>query len=445
MKPTAKQLEIINSRLPGTRLSAEQVEVLPFRVFDNKVTDRYTIMSKEMMEKLVFDLNAGHAAFNRLHQSNTTLPVGRSVNAKLVRVPSPGASRGADQMDPNRPLYEVHANMYAVIQNHDGTPSLDGKEIVDKYNTGSVYACSAGVQTGFYKCNICGNDIRDWQKCDHMLGRKYSVDEKPKLCMALMTGHDIQDGVAMDCGVYEVSAVTAGGVANAGVLTQTFGHYSEGTDLAEFKKSAFADNKEINARITFEAMPVEHTPEPNFERNDDMALDEKDVKAMIDSRFGTIEADKAKLEVEYKHLDEKYKGLNDKLTAAVAEADKFAAEITSLKEDFAAEKVKLEETFAAEKATMLAEKEAFTAEKATLEAFKAEYIDGVVAAAAKIGKTTPAEDYTGKSLDELKAISTEYADELNRQFPDHGRQSTAGNQDVDTYSGIPDSAFKTDK
>lgn len=445
MKPTAEQLAIINSRLPGTRLSAEQVEVLPFRVFDNKVTDRYTVMSKEMMAKLVFDLNAGHAAFNRLHQSNSTLPVGRSVNAKLVRVPSPGASRGTDQLDPNRPLYEVHANMYAVVQNHDGSVAEDGKEIADKYNTGSAYACSAGVQTGFYQCNICGNDIRDWQKCDHMLGRTYSVNEKPKLCMALMTGHDIQDGVAMDCGVYEVSAVTAGGVANAGVLTQTFGHYSEGTDLAEFKKSAFADNKAINARITFEALPVQTPAESNFERNDNMALEERDVKAMIDSHFGTIAADKTRLEVELKHMDEKYKMQGEQLAAASVKIDEYVSSIAALKDEFAKDKTAMEEAFAAEKAALAADKDAYEQEKSNLEAFKAEYIEGIVAAAAKIGKTTPAADYAGKSLEELKALSAEYADELNRQFPNHGRQSADGNQDTEVYSGIPDSAYKTDK
>lgn len=429
MKPTQEQLNIINGRLPGTKLTSDMVEVLPFRVFDNAVTDRFTVMSQEMMAKVAQDLNEGRAAFNKLHQSREELPVGRSVNAKMMLT--------ADQRR------EVHANMYAVVKNFDGSCAEDGKELADKYNTGSVYACSAGVSVGFYKCNICGNDIRDWQNCEHSPGKMYKVDEQPKQCIALMTGRNIQDGIAMDCGIYEVSAVTAGGVANAGVLTETFGQYSEGTDIGEFKKTAFADNKEVNARITFEALHVEQAPESNQERISTMAMEEKDVQKMIDSQFGTIVADKAKLEVEFKHLDEKFQAAEAGFATLKADSDAAKAEFATKEAALVAEKDALVAEFAAKEEAFTAEKEAFTAEKDALAAFKAEYVSLVHAAGVKIGKTEEITVYESKPLDELKTLHTEYADELNRQFPS-GRQTNDEQLEQSEYSGIPAELYKTD-
>lgn len=448
MKPTKEQLDIINSRLPGTKLTESMVEVLPFRVFDNAVTDRFTVMSKEMMAKVAKDLNEGRAAFNKLHQSRESLPVGRSVNAKVVASPGmsgrhAGMMTGMDQLNPDRKMTEVHANMYAVIQNPDGTVAPDGKELADKYNTGSVYACSAGVQVGFYKCNVCGNDIRDWRNCEHSPGKTYVVEEKPVQCMALMTGHNIQDGMAMDCGIYEVSAVTAGGVANAGVLTETFGQYSEGTDIGEFKKTAFADTKEINARITFEALHVESAPESNHERTPTMAMEEKDVQKMIDSQFGTIVADKAKLEVEFKHLEEKLQAKEAEFATLKTDSDTAKAEFATKEAALIAEKDTLVAEFAAKEEAFTAEKAEFTAEKDGLAAFKAEYVSLVHAAGVKIGKTDELTVYESKTLEELKTLNTEYADELNRLFPS-GRQTTDEQPEASEYSGVPAELFKTD-
>lgn len=448
MKPTQEHLDIINSRLPGTKMTADMVEILPFRVFDNAVTDRFTVMSPEMMAKVAKDLNDGRAAFNKLHQSREELPVGRSVNARLMSdgnetMPTMDGMRPMmDPMDPNRVKMEVHANMYAVIKNPDGSCEEDGMELANKYNTGAVYACSAGVSVGFYKCNICGNDIRDWQTCDHSPGKFYVVDEKPKQCMALMTGRNIQDGMAMDCGIYEVSAVTAGGVANAGVLTETFGKYSEGTDIGEFKKGAFADTKVLNARITFEALHVESAPEQK-QKEFNMALEEKDVQKMIDTQFGAIVSDKAKLEVEYKHLDEKFQAVTADLTAVKAELATARSEFATSTEAFATEKATLTAEFAAKEATFTTDKAAYEAEKADFEAFKAEYVNSVFEAGNKIGKTDALEVYASKTLTELKTMSVEFANELNK-LPT-GRQSSDAPPTEGVYSYVPDSLFKTDK
>lgn len=394
MKPTAEQLAIINGRLPGTKVTEDQVDVLPFMAFDQKRTDRYTVMTLEMMRKIELDMNEGRVAFNALHRSQTTLPVGRSINARIVGT-------------------ELLANMYAVHTRPDGTPFVDAKELVDKYNTGAVYACSLGVSVGFYKCNICGNDIRDWSSCDHIPGRTYSVDEKPKQCIAYMTGRDIQNGVAMDCGAYELSGVTAGGVANAGVLTQTFGKYDNEADPAEFKKSAFEAGKQIEDHVAFYA----YSTETNNEEVPTMQKDE--VKALVVEYTKEIVTDKVKAETAYEALKAEFDKATEAAVLLQAEFDKVSGEFASLKETYA---------------TLEAEVEG-------LKVFKAEFIGVVEAAGTAVGESA---EYATMDLKALKTAYAAYRDKLNalpagQQVVDEA-QSDAG---LSVFSAIPDGCFKS--
>jgi hypothetical protein len=239
----------------------------------------------------------------------------------------------------------------------------------------------------------------------------------------------------MDCSIYEVSAVTAGGVARAGVLTEAFGRYSEGTDIGEFKKEAFADNKDVPARILFETFHVQPAPESTLMRISSM--EKTEVEAMINAQFGTIVADKAKLEVEYKHLGEKFELTNTELVGAKAEIATLAAanlDFTAKNASLLTEKAGIETTFAAER-------DGLNAEKTTLTAYKDAYVAIVTTASVKVGKTV---DHTTLDLPALQTAYTAYCEELNTMFPT-GRQTTDAVADNVAYSGIPESVFKTDK
>lgn len=399
MRPTKEQLAVINSRLPGTEVTAEQLEVLPFMAFDQKRTDRYTVMTKEMMRKIELDMNEGRVAFNSLHRSQSTLPVGRSINARI---------KGT----------ELHANMYAVHTRPDGTPFEDAKELVDKFNTGAVYACSLGVSVAFYKCNICGNDIRDWSNCEHMLGKTYMKNEQPIICIAAMTGHDIVDGIAMDCGAYELSGVTAGGVANAGILTSTFSKYESGADSIEFKKTAFENMKEIQDQVTFFA----HTTEVKNEEESTMKVEE--IKALVEEYTKDAVTEKVKVEAAFAALKTDFEALKSENATIKAEFDKATASAAELKSSYEALEAQVVE---------------LTKSKDMAETFKAEYISIVEAAATTLGKASA--DYAAMELEALKELYATYRDEIN--LLPAGRQSTDELGDPATdYSAIPADCFK---
>lgn len=431
MKPTTQDLATINSRLPGTQLNASQVEVLPFRLFDNQVTDRYTIMSPEMMNKLVLDANNGMIAFNSMHQSRSTLPVGRSVAGQIVK------SGGVTQMQ---------VKMYAVTQRPDGTPMEDGKDLADRYNTGAVYACSAGVQVGFYKCSICGNDIRDYMNCDHFPGETYTIDEKPVVATALMTGRDIQNGVAMDCGCYECSAVTAGGVRNASVLTETFGKYDKGVDPKEFKKSQF-EGKDIAEHITL--MPYAATTiKEEVPMGEQAQTQDKD---LLSKNYELI-ADKAKIEVKLATVEGEFNLLKSTSEATAKVLETTQAEFAKAKEDLTGALAKVEEftkkvtDLEAAAVTTVAEYDAkvVAAEATAAEAvaFKTAYVAIVEADGVKIGREA---DYASKTVAELQTLHTEYLAEIAK-LPS-GQQSLSGADEgtstVELYAGIPDEMYKT--
>lgn len=433
MKPTKQELAVINSRLPGTTLDENSVEVLPFKLFDSNITDRYTVMSVEMMRKLVQDANDGLIAFNTMHQSRYTLPVGRSITGKIEK---------------DGDTDNLLVKMYAVTQRPDGTPLEDGKDVADRYNTGAVYACSAGVMVGLYKCSICGNDIRDWENCSHWPGETYKInEEQTELCTALMTGKDIRNGVAMDCGCYECSAVTAGGVRKASVLTETFGKYDKSADVKGFKRLQF-ENKEISDVVTLiPATYTTHTPTVKEEENNMDA----NVKELMDRNYGLIEA-KSKAELGLAQLTGQYdvlKNQHDALTAKVAE---FEALNKTLKTDFDALSVEHAAGLAkvAElESTLTAKEDEFTqklseakAAADTNEAFRTVYIALVEANGVKLGREA---DYASKSLEELQALNDEYLAAI-AEIP-AGRQSDVGGNDEpvvsDVYECLPSELFKT--
>jgi hypothetical protein len=411
MKPNKKMLDAINARLPEHNLSADDCEVLPFMVFNNQLTDRFTIMTPEMMAKVVQDLNEGRAAFNKLHESRTALPVGHSVYGKIKDQPDGGK--------------EIHAMMYAAVRRPDGTEFAEGKDLADRYKMGAVRSCSAGVIVGFYKCNICGNDIRDYNKCEHLPGRQYEIDEQPKTCIAFMTGHKINDGVAEDCGIYEVSAVTAGGVAAASAMTEAFGRYEDGSDVKEFKKTVI-DDKGIDMRLEFSAAPnPEEFEDSSSSSEEETGMEKNDVKAMLDEHYAPLKAENDKLTTDMGKLQGEFDAQATELTTATDKVTALEGQIETKDAEFAAQATELE-----------------TAKNEATEAtgFKAEYTALVLAKGIKSGAEVTEEEFATKTLDELKTLNEGY-DAAIAAMPDG--QQTGNEGDAETGASLDDSFYKS--
>ena len=397
MKPSKEHLDKINSRLAGYKLTADDVEVLPFLVFNMKQTDRYTIMSKEMLAKMAQDLNDGKAAFNSLHRSNSSLPVGSSVSGRIVNE-------------------ELQAMMYAVTKRPDGTVFEEGKDLADRYTTGAVRACSAGVRVGFYQCNVCGNDIRNWSDCDHIPGKTYTKDEQPITCIALMTGHEIVDGIAQDCGIYEVSAVTAGGVAAAGTLTEAFGAYEEGVDVSEFKKS-ITQEKQPSLRVEFTTAP---TQDETLFSQEEESMDKLEIEKMLQDHYDPLKQELDKLKAE-----------------AITATETFAAkqeELTAVQEQFTTATAELE---TANAALETAGTELETAK--AYEPYKAAYLALVAAQATKAGEEVTIDTYADKSIEDCEVLLKEYATKI-AALPEG--QQLEGGEAADTSAALNESFYK---
>lgn len=432
MRATTEELAQINALLPpGATVMADQVEVLPFRVFDTLQTDRHTIMTPEMMRAVLRDFRAGRSAMNAMHQSRSTLPVGRSIDG--VMRPIQG----------DRSNFEVLAKLYTVIKNPDGTVAEDGKILADKYNTGAVYACSAGVNVGLYKCSICGNDFFDYENCRHYPGQTYLVDEKPQVCMLHMTGRDIVDGpdgpIANDCGCYEVSAVTAGGVNRASVLTETFQKYSganhDETNTVELKKEITAAGKERFAHHTITIYPSTETF--NHEEEPPMAdLSKDDVLALVRQEQGAIYADKAKVEVELATLRTTFESTKADLTSTQTEFETLKTANTALKTEFDAFKTTHE--------TAKVEFDAAKADNETLKGFQTAYAKIVEAAAVAAGQEPAEGEYAALTLEQLNEKYATYRSKVETEFAAgritvvEGAEATAKS----TYAGVSDDVFK---
>jgi chromosome segregation ATPase len=248
----------------------------------------------------------------------------------------------------------------------------------------------------------------------------------------------------MDCGCYECSAVTAGGVRNASVLSESFSLYSKDLDVKEFKKSQF-EGKEIAEHITL--MP--YTAKPNKEEvpMGDIAQD----KELLSKNYELV-AEKAKIEVKLATLEGEFNLLKTTSEAVAKQLETTQAEFAQSKIDLAGALASVEE-FTKKTADLEAAAEALKVEYeakiadaetkvANAAAFKAAYIAIVEADGVKIAREA---DYASKSLEELQALHTEYLAEIAK-LPS-GQQTSiddAGTQVVSgAYVGIPEDLFKT--
>ena len=67
-----------------------------------------------------------------------------------------------------------------ILRDDSKVDGYSKNDIIKLIESGILADTSVGWGTTreSYKCNICGNSIYDWRKCEHIPGRKYIVDEE---------------------------------------------------------------------------------------------------------------------------------------------------------------------------------------------------------------------------------------------------------------------------
>ena len=249
--PTDAQLAKIN-KLAKRKLSAEELFVYPHKMAgDMIIPERYIQLTVPLLKVFADDANAG-VAFLLNHSwtwasPKPALPYGRIFEGELSKE---GLVEG-ETISFNGTAYFVRG------QEKDG---ISTDAIISDIETGVLFDTSIGWGADNFECSICGNDIRDWRKCEHIPGKKYIIDEdtgEVKLCWAmakppgyLMEDSGVFDGAYPGAGTSLAMLAADGGFENEQgtfvvvddfkqmPMATVFGTYSSKGGILTFVKKA---------------------------------------------------------------------------------------------------------------------------------------------------------------------------------------------------------------
>lgn len=194
--PTPSQLEKINA-LAKRPLTQEEVFVFPAKLAgDMIVPERNIQIHKSLLEVFREDAKQGvalmldHPWAGIFARPKAAYPYGRTFDAVL---------RKSNLENENWALYADH---YIVRGKEKDGISTDA--IIADIEDGTLFDTSIGWGADTYECSICGNDIRDATKCEHLPGQTYDG----QLCYAIAKppGFLMENSLVFD-GAYPTAGV----------------------------------------------------------------------------------------------------------------------------------------------------------------------------------------------------------------------------------------------
>jgi hypothetical protein len=230
--PTPEQLTKIN-KLAKRTLSADEVFVWPSKLAgDMIIPDRYVQLTKELLDVFAADAQKG-VSFLLDHswhadgfwglggRPKAAIPYGRTFDSSFGN----GTEEG-ETISLNADTYMVRGIKLDGISTDDLISSIEAGTLFDE-SIGFAY--NKGI------CSVCGNEYRSQDKCEHVIGKTYEVEEngvtKNKLCwiMAYPPG-----GLWENSGVFDGAYPGAGMLSKAGdILENESGTYQVITELKE--------------------------------------------------------------------------------------------------------------------------------------------------------------------------------------------------------------------
>ncbi len=219
--PTSKQMEMIN-RLARIPLEPEQVFVFNAKlVGDMVIPNRYMQIHKSLLNVFKEDAKTGVAlmldhSWANFFGGQLALVYGRTFDAQLRKSDTEGEQ------------WALYADHYLVRGKEKDGISTDA--LIADLSDGTAFDTSIGWMSSNYECSICGNDYRDYSKCEHFAGREYDGE----LCyvIAKPPGNLLENSIVFD-----------GAYPTAGVLSQV-------ERLSETPMVAIDDFKGLEPGIT---------------------------------------------------------------------------------------------------------------------------------------------------------------------------------------------------
>lgn len=435
--PTDAQLAKIN-KLAKRKLSAEELFVYPHKMAgDMIIPERYIQLTVPLLKVFADDANAG-VAFLLNHSwtwasPKPALPYGRIFEGELSKE---GLVEG-ETISFNGTAYFVRG------QEKDG---ISTDAIISDIETGVLFDTSIGWGADNFECSICGNDIRDWRKCEHIPGKKYIIDEdtgEVKLCWAmakppgyLMEDSGVFDGAYPGAGTSLAMLAADGGFENEQgtfvvvddfkqmPMTTILGTYSSRGGILTFVKKA--EYKKVYAMSSADNQPL---------KGGDTKMDKK-VLEMLEA-----------LGVAYKEGETTTQEVLDKLAeawAAIPPAEPQEGEIEHyMTQEQVAEKLGKEYT--AEEVLKLAKDGIdFAVQKAEYDIYRQETIDNALAAGVRaMGNDFPKDTWEatfatmGKK--QIEDIAKTWQKQAEADIPAGRRTDPKAGQE--TEASLPDEAY----
>lgn len=169
--PTDEQWEKMKKHIRSENYKKEDFFVFEtLAVGDKIVPNRYMRLTPALLRVMEDDAKKGVSLMLNHNWSQLgvqSIPIGKVFDARIA---------GGTQEGEETTLYTTQY----ILRDDSKVDGYSKNDIIKLIESGILADTSVGWGTTreSYKCNICGNSIYDWRKCEHIPGRKYIVNEE---------------------------------------------------------------------------------------------------------------------------------------------------------------------------------------------------------------------------------------------------------------------------
>ena len=170
-EPTDEQWEKMKKHIKGDNYTKKDFFVFEtLAVGDRIVPNRYMRLTPALLEVMKEDAIKGVSLMlnhNWSQDGVQSIPIGKVFDARI----GAGTQEGETTA--------LYTTQY-ILRDDSKVDGYSKNDIIRLIESGILADTSVGWGTTreSYKCNICGNSIYDWRKCEHIPGKKYIVNEE---------------------------------------------------------------------------------------------------------------------------------------------------------------------------------------------------------------------------------------------------------------------------
>ena len=169
--PTDEQWEKMKKHIRSENYKREDFFVFEtLAVGDKIVPNRYMRLTPALLRVMEDDAKKGVSLMLNHNWSQfgvQSIPIGKVFDGRIA---------GGTQEGEEATLYTTQY----ILRDDSKVDGYSKNDIIKLIESGILADTSVGWGTTreSYKCNICGNSIYDWSKCEHIPGKKYIVNEE---------------------------------------------------------------------------------------------------------------------------------------------------------------------------------------------------------------------------------------------------------------------------